>query len=89
MPREADSFAPATRTPTAVDRLQITLTVYKVDGGPNQYGASYQFSVLDQDGAPMDERSGDLLPHLTAGRLTTIKGFLDSQFVKARASVGP
>ena len=87
MPR--DSFDPAARTPTSVDRVELVLHVYKDEDGVRQHDASYQFDVLDQDGSPMDLRRGNLIDHLGAQRKTALKGFLDYVFAKAKGSVGP
>ena len=86
---QRDSFDPAARTPTAVNKVELVLHVCKDEDGVTQYDATYQFDVLDQDGSPMDLRRGNLLDHLSAQRKTALKGFLDYVFTKAKGSVGP
>ena len=86
---QRDSFDPAARTPTAVNKVELVLHVYEDEDGVTQYDATYQFDVLDQDGSPMDLRRGNLLDHLSAQRKTALKGFLDYVFTKAKGSVGP
>ena len=84
MPR--DSFDPAARTPTSVDRVELVLHVYEDEDGVRQHDASYQFDVLDQDGNAMDLRRGNLIDHLSAQRKTTLEGFLDFVMAKAKGS---
>ena len=87
MPR--DSFDPAARTATSVDRVELVLHVYEDADGVKQYDATYQFNVLDQNGDAMDLRRGNLIDHLSAQRKTALEGFLDFVFSKAQGSVGP
>ena len=81
-----DSFAPQVRTPAAVGQVEIILTV--AAGDPATYAGRYTFDVLDADGATVDVRQGDLVPHLTGGQITNIKAFLDAMLTKAQGVVG-
>jgi len=47
----------------------------------------YSFDVLDADGAIMDVRSGNVVPHLTGAQITAIKGFLDAMLTKAQGVI--
>jgi hypothetical protein len=96
----ADSFAKiAARTPTTVASVEIILRVVK--GTPNVYEGRYSLDVLDVDGAIMDVRSGNVVPHLmatlTAGQKTALAGcttlaqvqmlFLDFMLGKAQGII--
>jgi len=81
----ADSFDPIIHTPTTVASVEIILRVVK--GTPNVYEGRYSFDVLDQDGAIMDVRSGNVVPHLTGAQITALKGFMDAMLTKAQGVI--
>ena len=82
----ADSFAPVAVTPDRIGPLEI---VFRVQAGtPNVYEGRYTFDVLDADGTIVDVRRGDLVPHMTAQQVTSIKGFLDTMLTKAQGAIG-
>ena len=77
------NFDPATdRVPTSIPDVVITLTVTDTD----KY-ARFAFAILDADGRQIEERTGDLIPHLTTGQKTAITGFLDAMLTKARGTL--
>jgi hypothetical protein len=81
-----DSFAVSTRVPTKVPRLSINIVVVK--GQPNAYDATYSFDVLDADGAIMDVRDGDLIPHLSTSEINGLKALMDSLISQAQGALG-
>jgi len=80
-----DSFAPIAVTPAAVGPVEIILTI--TDGTPKDYAGRYSFDVVDANGATVDVRHGNIVPHPTASQVTAIKGFLDAMLLKAKGSI--
>ena len=80
-----DSFAPQPVTPASVQAVEIVLRI--TDGTPNDYAGRYSFDVLDANGAVVDVRQGNLVPHLTAAQITATKSFLDAMLTKAQGSI--
>jgi len=73
-----DSFEKAPAEIGRVKKLRIILDVEETDDG-NTYAARYDFVVPNDD-----HRSGDLVPHLTTQRKTSMKGFMDAMLTKAQ-----
>ena len=68
--------------------LEITLH-RTIDERDHDYpqGIEYRLTIDDQYGHPMGHRSGDLVPHLTAGQKTALQGFMDAMWAKAEDEV--
>ncbi len=49
----------------------------------------YRVSIDDQFDNAMSHKSGDLIPHLTAGQITQLQAFMDSMWVKAENEILP
>ena len=80
--RVACNFDPATdRVPTSIPDVVITLTA--TDAGNH---ARFAFVVLDADDNRIEERVGDLIPHLTAAQKTAANNFVNAMLVKARST---
>jgi hypothetical protein len=54
-----------------------------------RYQGSFEVQLLDQNGAVMREKSGDVQPYLTASQKTTIKNLQDAFRVKAEKLIPP
>ena len=77
------NFDPANdRVPTLIPDVVVTLTA--TDAGNH---ARFAFVVLDADGNQIEERVGDLLPHLTAAQKTAANNFVNAMLVKARGTL--
>ncbi len=74
--------AAVSRVPTSIPDVQITLTA--TDAGNH---ARFGFVVLDADGEMIEERTGDLLPNITATQKTAVDKFMDAMLVKARSTL--
>ena len=68
--------------------LEITLH-RTIDERDHDYpqGIEYRLTIDDQYDHPMGHRSGDLVPHLTAGQKTALQGFMDAMWAKAETEV--
>lgn len=93
MPR---NFEPASQAvATSIPYLRLSVSVAKVRSDPNDpnsplkkdYQGDFHFEILDQNGSPMDVRSGDLIPHLTEAQKTSLIGFLDTVLTKAEGTL--
>lgn len=80
-----DSFSPIAQTTKHLDKLQIVLTV--TPGTPNTYAGTYTFHILNENNEVLEPRTGNLVPHLTAGQVTAIRGFLDTMLTKAQGAL--
>jgi hypothetical protein len=86
----SDSFDPAApRIPTAVERLEVRLFALDDGAGGTGYDASYRFPIIDANGDLLEDRQGDLIPHLTAAQKTKLTSLMDALFAKAKGSIGP
>ncbi len=50
-------------------------------------GIEFRLTIDDQWDHPMGHRSGDLVPHLTAGQISALQGFMDAMWAKAEEEV--
>lgn len=50
-------------------------------------GIEFRLTIDDQFDSPMGHRSGDLIPHLTAGQITALQDFMDAMWAKAESEV--
>jgi hypothetical protein len=66
-----------TRTPTTTGRIDIHLT--DIDGTTQLRRVRGRAETLDQDDneMPLDEWSGDLVPHLSQAQIDWLASFLD------------
>lgn len=91
----ADSFDPtAPLTPVAVKELEIVLHIKEAVPAqgeepaiPRQYTGRYSFDRLAADDVIVDVRSGNLVPHLTATQINSIKAFMDAMLTKAQGTI--
>lgn len=74
-----------TRTPTSLGDISIELFSPSDGGTPK---AAYSIQVLLSDGSTR-VLTGDLLPQLTAGQITTITNFMAAIRTKATAEILP
>ena len=76
-----------TREPHIRD-LEITLH-RTIDQRDHDYpqGIEYRLTIDDQFNHPMGHRSGDLVPHLTAGQISALVSFMDAMWLKAETEV--
>lgn len=60
-----------------------------IDEDDNDYPESVDFriNIYDQTGHRMAGRSGDLVPHLTAGQITALQSFMDAMWTKAETEI--
>lgn len=57
------TFEPAAApVPTSVGPLRMNIVIPETLGDTTM---QFAFTILDQDGQPMDRRGGDAIPHLT------------------------
>jgi hypothetical protein len=72
-----------TRVPHIRD-LVIRL-VRTIDEDDHDYpqGIDFSLTIDDQFDSPMGHRSGDLVPHLTAGQISALQDFMDAMWAKA------
>jgi hypothetical protein len=82
-----DKQNPVTRNPH-VRSIEITLN-RTIDEEDHNYpqGIEFKVSIDDQWDRPMGHRSGDLIPHLTAGQITALQDFMDAMWAKAESEV--
>ena len=79
-----DPQATINQVPTAIGPVVITLT----DSAEGQF-AKFAVDVLDQTGAKMGAKSGNLVPHLTAAQISTAQAFMAAMRTKAEAEILP
>ena len=77
----------AARTPTAIGRVEIHLLSPDPTGN-EQPGAEYAVTVRYDNGEHHTLR-GNLVPHLTAGQISALMGFMDTLRAKAIAEILP
>jgi len=70
-------------TPTAIGRIDHFLD----DLGGNQ-SLQYNLEILDQFGDVMKVRSGDEVPYVAAGQISSLQGFMDSRRAALPADLG-
>ena len=78
-----------TRIPETIEDISVTLTDYidAVDE-PARQTATYEVQVK-YDNGDIKVASGNLVPHLTAGQITALMGFMDSLRIKAEEEILP
>lgn len=78
-----------TRIPEAIEDISVVLTDYIAAGEePARQSGDYSVQVR-YDNGEIKVASGDLVPHLTAGQITALMGFMDSLRVKAEEEILP
>lgn len=83
----ADNFdVAADPVPTAVKQVTLRFVVTDTGAG-NDYSGHYRFEILDQNDNVIDNRAGNLVPHLTAGQQSAIVSFLDDMLTKAQGVI--
>ncbi len=76
-----------TRNPHIRD-LEIRLhRTTDVDDPEFPQGIEFRLTIDDQFDQPMGHRSGDLVPHLTAGQIIALQDFMDAMWAKAESEV--
>jgi len=78
-----------TRTPTSIGAIEIHL--FQIASEPTILSAAYvDFQILDATGGVFAERkSRDMVPHLSAAELTTLKNILNGIRARLVADVLP
>ncbi len=66
--------------------IEITL-IRTVEEGELPESAKFRITIDDQFNSPIGHRSGDLVPHLTAGQISALQGFMDAMWAKAEEEV--
>ncbi len=79
-----DLQATINQVPTDIGPVIITLT----DTAEGQF-AKFKVDVLDQDGSVMGAKSGNLVPHLTAGQISTANAFMSAMRTKVENEILP
>jgi len=73
------------KTPASIGDISIVLTDYadieELDT------ADYEIQVLQADGSLFHLASGNLVPHLTAGQISTLQAFIADMRAKAIAEI--
>lgn len=78
-----------TRIPETIEDISITLTDYiAVDEDPARQEAGYSVQVMYNDGS-IKVMNGDLVPHLTTARITSLKAFMVEIRTKAEEEILP
>jgi len=75
------------KTATTIGRIELQLVDPSDD--PSERRGLYHVEILDQTGARMDRRSGDLVPYLSAAQISALQNFLDWTRAKAVAEILP
>lgn len=84
------AFEPTSpKTPDDIGAIDIRLTIRPDGQGGVLYDADFHLDVVAVDATIVDEKAGDLTPHLTSQQVTQIKTFLDNMRAKAIAEVLP
>ena len=77
----------AARTPVAIGNIEVRL--FSPDPLGDETAAAAFVLIVHYDNGEQRTLKGDLIPHLTAGQISALMGFMDTLRAKAIAEILP